>query len=97
MRHRAQLGMAEMALQMTKAKIAADVKKTYFELEQTRQLSQAMQEMGSSMAVLMNVSTNSESLEVKAARAQVEIKMLQADLAHRQAYVHLKALMSSRQ
>jgi outer membrane protein TolC len=78
---RAQLGMAEMALQMTKAKIAADVKKSYFELEQSRQLSQTTQEMGSSMAVLMNVSTNSESLEVNAARAQVEIKMLQTDLA----------------
>jgi len=94
---RAQLGMAEMALQMTKAKIAADVKKSYFELEQARQLSQTTQEMGSSMAVLMNVSTNSESLEVKAARAQVEIKMLQTDLAHRQAYARLKALMGSRQ
>jgi hypothetical protein len=34
------------------------------------------------MAVLMNLSTNSESLEVKAARAQVEIKILQTDLAH---------------
>jgi outer membrane protein TolC len=89
--------MAEMALQMTKAKIAADVKKSYFELEQSRQLSQTTQEMGSSMAVLMNVSTNSESLEVKAARAQVEIKMLQTDLAHRQAYARLKALMGSRQ
>jgi outer membrane protein TolC len=94
---RTQLGMAEMALQMTKAKIAANVKKSYFELEQSRQLSQTTQEMGSSMAVLMNVSTNSESLEVKAARAQVEIKMLQADLAHRQAYARLDALMSSRQ
>ena len=49
------------------------------------------------MAVLMNVSTNSESLEVKAARAQVEIKMLQTDLAHRQAYARLKALMGSRE
>ena len=48
------------------------------------------------MAVLMNVSTNSESLEVKAARAQVETKMLQTDLAHRQAYARLKALMGSR-
>jgi len=66
--------MAEMALQMTKAKIAANVKKSYFELEQSRQLSQTTQEMGSSMAVLMNVSTNSESLEVKAARAQVELR-----------------------
>jgi outer membrane protein TolC len=89
--------MAEMALQMTKVKIAADVKKSYFELEQSRQLSQTTQEMGSSLAALMNVSTNSESLEVKAARAQVEIKMLQADLAHRQAYGRLKALMGSRQ
>jgi len=90
---RAQLGMAEMGLQLTKAKIAADMKKTYFDLEQSRQLSQTTQEMGSSIAVLMNISSNSESLEVKAARAQVEMKMLQADLGHRQAYARLKALM----
>jgi outer membrane protein TolC len=89
---RAQLGMAETALQLTKAKLAADVKKTYFELERSRQLSQVAQKMGSSTALLMKVSADSESLEVRAARADVELEMLEADFAHRQAFNRLKAL-----
>jgi outer membrane protein TolC len=92
---RAQLEMAEMALQMTKATVAADVKKSYLELEQTRQLSNVAQKMGSSVAALMNVSSSAESAEAKAARAEVELEMLQADLKHRQAFAHLKALIGS--
>ena len=90
---RAKLEMAEIALQITKAKIAADVKKSYFELEHSRQLSQMAQKMGSSVAMLMNVSSHSESMDVKAARAEVQIEMLEADLAHRQALARLNALM----
>jgi outer membrane protein len=92
---RAQLGMAEIALQLTRAKIATNVKKSYFELERTRQLSRVTQKMGSSVALLMNVSSTSESMEVKAARAEVEVELLEADLAHRQAFARLKALMGS--
>jgi hypothetical protein len=51
------------------------------------------QKMGSSAALLMRVSSTPESIEVKVARAEVEVEMLQADLAHRQAYAQLKALM----
>jgi outer membrane protein TolC len=90
---RARVGMAEIALQLTKAKVAANLKKSYSELERSRQLSQVAQKMGSSMAVLMNVGSNAESIEVKAARAEVELEMLEADLAHRQAFAQLKALM----
>lgn len=93
---RAQVGMAEMALQLTKAKVAADVKKAYDELERGRQLSQMTQKMGSSVAVLMNASINTENHEINAARAEVEIEMLQADLAHRQAYARLRGLMGQR-
>jgi outer membrane protein TolC len=93
---RAQVGIAEMALQLTKAKVAADAKKAYDELDRSRQLSQMTQKMGSSVAVLMNASLNTENLEIKAARAEVEIEMLQADLAHRQAYARLKALIGQR-
>jgi outer membrane protein TolC len=49
--------------------------------------------MGSSVASLMNVSTTSESVEMKAARAKVETELLEADLAHRQAYARLRALL----
>jgi outer membrane protein TolC len=90
---RAKLGMAEIAVQLTKAKIGAEAKETYFELERSRQLSQLAQKMGSSMATLMNVSSTSESLDTKAAHAQVETELLEADLAHRQAYARLKDLM----
>src|SRR5271165_2455754 len=93
---RAKLGMAEIAVQLTKAKVGAEAKKTYFELEPSRQLSQLAQKMGSSMATLMNVRSTSESLDTKAARAKVETEMLEADLAHRQAYARLKALMGPR-
>jgi len=89
---RARLGMAETALQLTKAKLASDIKKSYFELERARQLSRVAQRMGESTAVLVKVSSDSESLEVRAARADVEVEMLQADFAHRQAFNCLKAL-----
>jgi len=91
---RARLGMAEIAVQLTKAKAASNLKKSYSELERSRQLSQVAQKIGASMATLANVSYNPNSPEVKAARAEAELQMLQADLAHRQAFAHLKALMT---
>jgi outer membrane protein TolC len=91
----AKVGMAEVALQLTKAKVAADVKKSYFELERSRKLSQMAQKMGSAANVLENVSTRAESIEVKAARAELDIGMLEADLAHREAFAHLNALAGS--
>ena len=90
---RAQVGMAETALQLTKAKLAADVTKSYFELERSRQLNRVAQKMGASAVLLMKVSSNSQSLEVRAARADVEVEMLEADFAHRQAFNKLKALL----
>jgi len=90
---RAKVEMAEIAVQLTKAKIAANVKQSYFELERSRQLSQMAQKFGSSLTLVTNVSSNPESGEVRAARAEVEGEMLEADLAHRQAYAHLRTLM----
>ena len=92
-----QLEMAEIGLQLTKAKTAADLKKSYYELERSRQLSNVAQRMGSSAALLMNVSAHSDNLEVTAARAEMELEMLQADLAHRQAFARLKALVGETQ
>ena len=90
---RAQLEMAEMGLQLTKAKIAANIKKTYFELERSRQFSQLAQKMGSDVVGLIHVSSTPQGLEIQAARANLEIEMLEADFAHRQAYASLKALI----
>jgi outer membrane protein TolC len=91
----AQVEMAETALQLTRAKLAADVKKSYLELERSRQLSHVAQKMGSSATLLMNVSSNSETLQVKAARADVEVEMIEADFEHRQAFHRFKALANS--
>ena len=91
----AQLGMAEIALQLTKAKTAANLKKSYFELDRTRQLSLMAQKMGSSMALLMNASSNPDSIAVNAARADLELEMLEADFAHRQAFAALSAQMGA--
>jgi len=91
---RVQLEMAEIALQLTKAKVAAKLKDSYFELERTRQVSLMAQKIGASVVRLANVKSGSESVELKAARAKVEADMLEADLAHRQAYARFKALMS---
>ena len=54
------------------------------------------QKMGSSAVRLVEVSSTSASTEAKAARAQVEAEMFEAELAHRQAYAQLKALMGGR-
>jgi hypothetical protein len=89
---RTRVEMAVTALQLTKAKLAADVKRSYFELERSRQLSQVVQKMGSSTALLMKISSDSENPEVRNARADVELEMLEADFAHRQAFNRLKAL-----
>jgi outer membrane protein len=89
----AQLGMAELAVQMTKSKIAANLKKLYSELEHTRQLSQLAQQMGSSVSRLMRVGFAPDSIEGQAALANVETEMFEADLAHRQAFSRVKALM----
>jgi outer membrane protein TolC len=92
---RAQVEMAELALQMTKAKVAADLKKSYFELEHARQVSEAAQKMGASVARLINASSTPESTEVRTARAEVEVQLLEADFAHRQAFARLSELMGS--
>jgi outer membrane protein TolC len=94
---RVQLEMAEIGLQAAKAQSSADLKKSYYELERSRQLSNVAQRMGSSATLLMNASASTENLQVRAARAEMELEMLQADLAHRQAYARLKALMREMQ
>jgi outer membrane protein TolC len=93
---RAQLEMAELAVQLTRAKVAADVKKSFLELQRSRQLSKVALRMGSSMAMVIRASRSPDSAEVKAARAEVEVEMLEADFAHRQAFNRLVALAEPR-
>jgi hypothetical protein len=43
----------------------------------------------------MKVSSTSDSLEARAARADMEVEMIEADFAHRQAFHRLQALMGT--
>ena len=90
---RAQLEMAEIGLQVAKTKSSTELKKSFYELERSRQVSNVAQRMAAPAALLINASATSENLQVRAARAEMELEMLQADLAHRQAYARLKSLM----
>ena len=45
------------------------------------------------MMGLLPASSASESIEMKAARANMEVEMLEADLAHREAFARLNGLM----
>jgi outer membrane protein TolC len=89
---RAKVEMAEIALQLTKDKAAAELKKSYFELERSRQLSKVAQRMGSSVALVVNASSNPDSIDVQAARAEIEVDLLEADFAHRRAFAAVRAL-----
>jgi outer membrane protein TolC len=92
----AQAEMAEIALQLTKAKVAASVKNSHFELERSRQLSELTRRLDSAIQV-QRASYDENSAEIIAAKkAKVEAEMFQADLDYRQALARLKTLMGER-
>jgi len=88
---KAQAEMADLAVELTKAKVAAGVKSSYFELDRSRQLYQLARRVVSSAGVV-NASYKSEDPEVESARAKMEADMFRAELEYRQAYAKLKAL-----
>jgi len=88
---KAQSEMADMGVQLTKAKVAAAVKSSYFELERSRQFTQLARRMLSATQVV-EASYNPDDPEVESARAKVEADMFRAELEYRQAYAKLKAL-----
>jgi len=92
----AQAEMAEIALELTKAKVAASVKTSHFELERSRQLSELTRRLDSAIQ-LQRASYNEGNAEMIAAKkAKVEAEMFQADLDYRQALAKLKTLMGER-
>ena len=85
--------MAEIALQLTKAKVAASVKNSVLELERSRQLSELTRRLNSAIQV-QRASYQENSAEIIAAKkAKVEAEMFQADLEYRQSLARLKTLM----
>jgi outer membrane protein TolC len=92
----AQAEMAEIALQLTKAKVAAAVKTSHFELERSRQLCELTRRLDSAIQ-LQRASYEENSAGIIAAKkAKVEAEMFQADLEYRQALSKLKTLMGER-
>jgi outer membrane protein TolC len=87
----AQLQMARTALELTRAKVAAAVKTTYLELEQSRALKEVAR--GGATGTKLLDATHTGGLEVRAAQTQMSVEMLRLDYQHRQAYARLKAMM----
>ena len=88
----AQAEMAEMAVPLTKAKVTAQVKSSYFELERSRKLSQLARRMVSAGQVV-EASFQSDNPEVEPEQAKMEADMFRSELEYRQAYARLKNLM----
>jgi len=91
----AQAEMADLAVQLTKAKVAAGVKSSYFELERSRKLSQLARQMVSATRVV-EAGYNSDNPEVESAQAKMEAEMFRAELEYRQAFARLKSLMGDK-
>jgi outer membrane protein TolC len=88
----AQVEMAELGVQLNKAKAMAAVKTSYFELERSRELAQLARGMVSAPQVV-DASNLSDDEGVDPARAHMEAELLRAELDYRQAYSRLKNLM----
>jgi outer membrane protein len=91
----AQAEMAEMAVPLTKAKVTAEVKSSYFELERSRKLSQLARRMVSA-SQLVEASYQSDNPDVESAQAKIEADMFRAEFEYRQAYARLKSLMDGK-
>jgi len=91
---KAQAEMADLGVQLTKAKVAAKVKSTYLELDRSRQLYQLASRMMSASQVV-EASYTPDNPEVESARAKMEADMFRAELEYRQAYAKVKALMGT--
>lgn len=88
----AQVGMAETAVALTKAKVAGAVKSSYFEMDRSRQLSELAHKLQEAVPV-ERVGYDKDNPELTTTRAKIEIEALQADLAYRKSRASLKTLM----
>lgn len=91
----AQVEAAELAVVLTKAKVAASVKTSYLEMDRSRLLSQVSQRMISTSQVV-NADYHANAPEGREVRAGLEAEMFRAELAYREALARLKSLMGSR-
>src|SRR5580692_4399138 len=91
----AQAEMADLAVQLTKAKVAAGAKSSYFDLDRSRQLYQLARRMVSA-AHVVDASYKSDDPEVQSEKAKMEADMFRAELEYRQAYAKLKVFTGNR-
>jgi outer membrane protein TolC len=89
---KAQAEMADLGVQLTKAKAAAGVKTSSLELDRSRQLYQLARRMVSA-SQLIEASYKADDPEATSARAKMEADMFRAELEYRQAYAKLKIAM----
>ena len=88
----AQVQAAELAVQLTKAKVAAAVRSSYFELERSRELVRLARQLVPAARV---IAASYADDDIDPEQAQIEIELLRAELEHRQAYARVKALMAA--
>ena len=92
---RANAEAADLGVQLTKAKVAASVKNSYFELQRSRQFTQLARRMAAATQIV-EASYQPENPEVESARAKVEADMFRAELEYRQAYARLRSLIGDK-
>lgn len=91
----AQVSAAELGVELTKAKVAASVKSSYFAMQRARQLSELAHRMASAVQ-LQTTAYAPEDSGLFLTKAKLEVDVFQADLEYRQALAVLKALMRER-
>jgi outer membrane protein TolC len=84
----AQVGMAEAGVAMAKTKVAANVQKSFLDLQRTQKLRDLTRRLAAGY--------DEAALENSSARAAVEAEMFQAELDYRSAYTQLKRLVDGR-
>jgi len=92
---KAQAEMADMAVGLTKAKVAAGVKSSYLELDRSRKLYQLTRRMVSAGRVV-DASYHPDDPEIQSAQAKMEADMFRAELEYREAYARVKSLMGGK-
>jgi outer membrane protein TolC len=90
-----QARMAELALELTKAKVAAGVKAAYLDLQQSQQRSEFARRLDSAIEV-RKTSIREETVEsILAKNLRAEIESLEAEVEYRQALRRLRNLMGT--
>jgi outer membrane protein TolC len=88
-----QAQMAELALQLTKAKVAASVKTAYLDLQHSQLRSELASRLNSAIQPERIDFQEATAESVAARKIRSETESLQADLEYRQALAKLKSLM----